>query len=606
MSSIGISLLGTRIDLPQTAERTQLYFEQAKAAEKLEGFDKHYQATSYLLMGMASSFFNSITYTASALLESALILPLDSEEAKNNFFDKGTNALNSLAYFAAGVFMTIGAIFSPDHVLEVILPSGHAVGPEPEPTEVSISINGTKVDLPDSAKTTKTYFEKAKAAEKLDGFSKHYQATAYLLLGVAASFFNILAYGASAIFESALIAPLGSEEAKENFEEQGFNALNSIAYVAAGAILTIGALFVPDQALDQITVINPHLPPPRDGQPDPVPLQHQPVHVPFVNPDQHAQELWMVQLLEAGRQEHAALHEQQRIQEAFVMVSGAFQRFESRDDIGEDVHEIMGEYYMAVFGAEGQRQPTQADLPAMKALLAQIIFYNDYEDKFRDVLPHIQIELDQVKVNFALGKAALVEQRQIAADLRAAQILEDQAILEEQRLEQVAMRLRDEQAHVFGQEKAAWQVLLDQAQGHHDELAAHVEALEVYERAWNGLMAKKGVIGTKRELNHWINQSEQRAGVFGNIPVVNQAAVTREQCDAIAIQYADEEYSQLANVETDRQALHQALKELGVQIQALNMQMPGLLAARQKWIAIKAHLDTLAEDTTQVDIGLLN
>ena len=313
----------------------------------------------------------------------------------------------------------------------------------------------------------------------------------------------------------------------------------------------------------------------------------------------------MAQLLEVGQEQQAVLHEQQQIDFAFVMIKGAFEERFGPGDIGDDVIEIMGEYYKAVFGAEGQRQPKKADLPAMKALLAQIIFYNDYEDKFGDILPHIQSELDQVKVHCAETKRGLLEHRQIAKDLRLAQIAEDHEIIEQQRQEHEAALLRDQQTRIFGQEKEAWQGLVDQAQGHHDELEAHVGALEVYQSAWNALMAKKGVISNKRELNHWIQRAEQLSGVPGDVPVVIQDAVTREEGDAIAIQYVEADYSQLANVETDRQALHQALDVLGVQIQELNDHLPGLNASRQKWVAIKAHLETLAENTTPVDMELL-
>ncbi|MGE0198280.1 MAG: hypothetical protein AB7N99_07180 [Simkaniaceae bacterium] len=448
-------------------------------------------------------------------------------------------------------------------------------------SNIAISVNGTRIGLPEASLMTKYYLEEAKTAENLEGIEKHYKATAYMLLATAASFFNSLAYGASAIFESALIAPLDREAAKKNFDEQGLRALDSLAYFAAGVFMTLGCLIMPDQVLAQIHIL-PAGPGGgerdeegerdagvRDRHPHPVPVE-----------DEDGLELF---------------HE---LEEARLMISGALGRISQEGDV--PIPALVQKTFQEIF-ANG-RQPTDEDLPIMKALLAQIVFFNDLEGKpeYRDVIAYIETELGEVKLNMQEEKAEHKRELALARDAALARLEEDREILAEQN----AASKKLDQEHVFAQEKGKWQALIGRSTEYRAQLNAQVEALAIYTRLIDSVKGKSRFGGAGRDLRHWINTSKAQVGEPGVIPEVTAREVTQEERNAIAVEHLESDYSELTTVEAERRPLHHQLDTLAREIEELKERLVVLNQAKVKWEGILAYADTLG-DTDAVDKGQL-
>jgi hypothetical protein len=442
-------------------------------------------------------------------------------------------------------------------------------------SNIAISVNGTRIGLPEASLMTKHYLEEAKTAEKLEGIEKHYKATAYLLLATAASFFNSLAYGASAIFESALIAPLDREAAKKNFDDQGLRALDSLAYFAAGVFMTLGCLIMPDQVLAQIHILPAG---PRGGERDEererdAGVRDRRPNNPIPRP--------------VEEEDGLALFE--KLEEARLMIGGALQRISQEGIV--PIPQLVQTTVQEIF-ADG-RQPTDGDLPVMKALLAQIIFFNDLEEKpeYRDVIAHIETELGEVKLNMGQEKAAHQDQLALAEVERAAKREEDREILAEQN----AAFKKEGQERVFAQEKGKWQALIGRSTEYRDQLNTQVNALIIYNNLIGLINAKKQFITNGRDLNHWIGKAEQQFGKPGVIPGVTAREVTEEERNAIAVEHVESDYSELTTVEADRAPLHRQLDTLANEIERLKERLLVLNQAKAKWEGILAYADTLGD-----------
>lgn len=447
-------------------------------------------------------------------------------------------------------------------------------------SNIAISVNGTRIGLPEASLMTKHYLEEAKTAENLEGIEKHYKATAYMLLATAASFFNSLAYGASAIFESALIAPLDREAAKKNFDEQGLRALDSLAYFAAGVFMTLGCLIMPDQVLAQIHILPAG---PGGGERDEERERdadvrdrrpNNPIPVPVEDED------------------GLALFE--KLQEARVMIGGALGRISQEGEVPIPASVQMN--FQEIF-ANG-RQATDEDLPVMKALLAQIVFFNDLEGKpeYRDVIAHIRDELVQVTQNMGKEKAEHQEQLLLAEVARAAKQEEDREILAEQN----AASKKLDQERVFGQEKGKWQALIERSTEYRDQLNAQVEAHAIYNNLIESVARRKQFITKGNELKHWIGKAEEQCGKSGAIPEVTAREVMQEERNAIAVEHVESDYSELTTVEAERAPLHRQLDTLANEIEELKERLVVLNQAKEKWEGIVAYAGTLS-DTDKVD-----
>ena len=335
--------------------------------------------------------------------------------------------------------------------------------------------------------------------------------------------------------------------------------------------MSMEAIVVPDQMCERIHIITP-----QSGDPDPVIPQIDPIPVGDMSIDEQETQL--------------------------CMISSAIGRYTDPASIPESIKAQIE----ALQVAHGDTFQVEA-LPSLKGILAQLIFLNDDQDAFKDVLPLIKEELNQAAIHLKETKEVMEVAKKAAREEAKKASKESAELRAEQEREYAAALKFERQQKAFEEEKGGWEALIDQSTLYRDELQAQVRGLAAYEKLFGPVRANIRRFGdcNGRDLKGLIARAKEQNGVHPEVPNLDTKPVTVDMRNALAVQYAVQDYSAItATVDKEREALHEQLDDLGEAVEALEKEKVELEGMQAKWEALVKHAESL-QDVDAVDEALL-